>query len=88
MDAIGDSHKPAVTVTYFVPDECKSGGRYETVTEQIKRVDTVMQKIILMCTEGHAGMDVVIEIDVAGITDGLYYASRSAVCFLFIKSIN
>lgn len=30
---------PAVTVTYFVPDERKSGGSYETVTKPIRHID-------------------------------------------------
>ena len=31
--------QPVVTVTYFVPDERKQGGSYETVTKPIRRID-------------------------------------------------
>ncbi len=37
----------AVTVTYFVPDKNKSGGRYVTVTGFFKRVDTCEQVLLL-----------------------------------------
>ena len=30
---------PALTVTYFVPDERKQGGSYETVTKPIRHID-------------------------------------------------
>ena len=33
------SEHPSVTVTYFKPDEKKSGGAYETVTGKVKKVD-------------------------------------------------
>ena len=41
---------PCVTVTYFVPDERKSGGKYVTVTGQVKRVDDCQQ--LLRLTDG------------------------------------
>ena len=40
------SRNPSVTVTWFVPDERKSGGRYVTATGQFKRVDDYGQKLI------------------------------------------
>lgn len=42
--------KPAVTVTYFVPDEKKSGGAYSTVTGFLKRIDEYER--VLMLTDG------------------------------------
>ena len=33
--------RPAASVTYFVPDERKAGGSYQTVTGEVKRIDTV-----------------------------------------------
>ena len=33
--------RPAVTVTYFVPDPLKPGGLYRTATEKVRRVDAV-----------------------------------------------
>lgn len=41
---------PAVTVQYFEPDRCKSGGSYVTVTGRIKRVDEYEQ--VLRLTDG------------------------------------
>ena len=32
---------PAVSITYFVPDERKNGGSYQTVTGEVKRIDAV-----------------------------------------------
>ena len=37
---------PTVTVTYFVPDECKSGGAYVTHTGVLKRVDEVERMVV------------------------------------------
>ena len=39
--------KPAVTVTYFVPDEKKSGGAYATVTGFLKRIDEYERELVL-----------------------------------------
>lgn len=33
--------RPTVTITYFVPDERKAGGSYQTVTGAARRIDTV-----------------------------------------------
>lgn len=38
--------KPLVTVTYFVPDDKKDGGRYVNVTDYIKKIDTLSREII------------------------------------------
>ena len=38
---------PTVTVTYFVPDERKSGGAYVTHTGTLKRVDEVESMVVL-----------------------------------------
>ena len=48
MDNLADC--PKVSVTYFVPDERKSGGAYVTVTGQVKKVDEFERLLIL--TEG------------------------------------
>jgi len=45
--AIAKGMKPEISVTYFVPDPLKSGGRYETVTERIRKVDTGRQVMVL-----------------------------------------
>jgi hypothetical protein len=66
-DVIDDGHHPALSITYFVPDAKKAGGEYLTVTEQIKKIDSVRRKIILMKKEGRAGLNV--EIDIDKVTD-------------------
>lgn len=33
--------RPTVSITYFVPDERKNGGSYQTVTGEVRRIDTV-----------------------------------------------
>ncbi len=41
-----EKERPLITVTYFVPDERKEGGKYVTETKNLKRVDTTMRKMI------------------------------------------
>ena len=36
-----------VTFTYFIPDSKKDGGKYETITDEIKKIDTYKKIIIL-----------------------------------------
>ena len=43
---IDEGGRPEITVTYFVPDKTKSGGRYETFIGEVKRVDTTLLKLI------------------------------------------
>lgn len=38
--------RPAVTVRYFIPDERKSGGRYEEYTGTLKKIDEVAEILI------------------------------------------
>ncbi len=33
--------RPTASVTYFVPDERKAGGSYQTITGEVKRIDVV-----------------------------------------------
>ena len=66
-DAAANGYSPLLSITYFVPDELKSGGEYVTVTERIKKVDTVRRKIILERTEGYSQSNA--EIDIDRITD-------------------
>lgn len=42
--------RPVVSVTYFVPDERKSGGAYVTVTGIVKKVDDYQR--LLLLTDG------------------------------------
>lgn len=46
------AQRPQVTVTYFVPDERKAGGKYVTVTGTVKRVDSCEQ--VLCLTDGRS----------------------------------
>ena len=41
------SQKPKVTITYFLPDAKKDGGKYVTVTGNVKRIEEYKQVIIL-----------------------------------------
>ena len=41
------SNKPKVTITYFIPDMKKNGGKYNTQVGNIKKVDKFKQIIIL-----------------------------------------
>lgn len=38
---------PSLTVTFFVPDEKKSGGRYVTKTGNLKKIDLIQQWMLL-----------------------------------------
>ena len=40
--------QPQITVTYFKPDEKKSGGSYITVTGNIKKIDEYEDTIMLV----------------------------------------
>ncbi len=39
--------KPIVTITYFVPDLRKEGGKYVTIKGVVKKIDKLKQEIIL-----------------------------------------
>lgn len=39
--------KPNITVTYFVPDSKKDGGKYITITGKIIKIDEYKQRLIL-----------------------------------------
>ena len=44
------NEQPEITVTRFVPDERKAGGRYETVTGRVRRLDEANR--VLLLTDG------------------------------------
>ena len=48
LDNLAD--RPVVSVTYFVPDERKSGGAYITVAGRVKKVDDYQR--LLLLTDG------------------------------------
>lgn len=41
-------NNPKITITYFVPDYKKNGGKYQTITENVKKIDQYNKLIILM----------------------------------------
>lgn len=46
--AIVGGQRPTITILYFIPDEKKKGGRYNTISAQVKRIDSANQKMILV----------------------------------------
>lgn len=38
---------PKITIIYFIPDNKKKGGKYQSITENIKKIDTYNKFIIL-----------------------------------------
>ena len=57
--------QPAVSVVRFVPDERKAGGRYETVTGRLRRLDEANRALIL--TDGsRIDLDTIAELTVEG----------------------
>ena len=57
------SEHPVVTVTFFRSDEKKGGGRYETQTGRVRRLDEVNRTLIL--TDGTAiDLDTVVELQI------------------------
>ena len=46
-DVIQDGHTPELSITHFVPDEKKAGGKYVTITGKIKKVDPISGQIQL-----------------------------------------
>lgn len=46
--AAAGGKRPVVTVTCFIPDERKAGGRYAEITARVKRIDAANRKMILL----------------------------------------
>lgn len=40
-------NRPTASITYFVPDERKTGGSYQTITGVVRRIDTVNSVLLL-----------------------------------------
>ena len=60
--AAGRGEHPAAAITYFIPDPLKPGGRYETITETVRKVDPVAQTVVLEKQVGRAGIHMEIRI--------------------------
>ena len=41
------SNKPELEVTYFIPDSKKDGGRYETILDNINKINIYKQQMIM-----------------------------------------
>lgn len=59
---------PTVSITYFVPDNRKNGGAYQTLTGKIKRVDDVA-RVIFMVDGSIIPLDDVYTLSCEGIQD-------------------
>ena len=55
MDMIASGEKPELSITWFIPDPLKAGGRYETVQEKIRKIDPAEQTITLDRKIGKSG---------------------------------
>ena len=55
-------HRLEVSVLVFVPDSRKAGGRYETVTGRVKRLDRAARKLILL-DGGTPPRDIALDLD-------------------------
>ena len=62
-DRIAEGAHPRVTMTVFLPDERKEGGRYVEITDRVKRVDKVEKRIVLMGAEGNGKGNRVIQME-------------------------
>lgn len=66
-----EAEHPEAAFTYFIPDTRKEGGRYDTLTARVKRIDEFKQEVIL--TDGRSiPMGDLLEVDCehAGTPDG------------------
>ena len=46
--AAAGGKRPVVTITCFIPDERKAGGRYAEITARVRRIDAANRKMILL----------------------------------------
>ena len=53
---------PEVSVTYFIPDERKAGGKYVTVTGNVKKFD-VFQRIMVLTDGTMIPLDEILELE-------------------------
>jgi hypothetical protein len=61
---------PTVSVTYFIPDDRKSGGIYVTVTGMVQKIETE-QKFIMLSDHFAIPLD-----DIIAITEDLFHKSN------------
>lgn len=63
-DIMREEH-PCVKVRFFVPDALKDGGRYETFTGTVKRID-MLERIIFFADRTSIKLDDVVDIEETG----------------------
>ena len=66
-DALARGEHPLLTLTVFIPDEKKDGGRYEDVTAAVKRIDEQRRKIVL--TDPKSSVQNNIEFDIGRVVN-------------------
>ena len=62
-DVLEDGHYPVLKFTYFLNDSMKQGGSYVTMTERVRKIDTVGRKIQLFKTVGASKSYMELEMD-------------------------
>lgn len=62
---ICQKERPNVKVTYFVPDLLKAGGRYETITGTVKRVDPY-ERLLIFTDKRTVKIDNILDIEETG----------------------
>ena len=62
---ICQKERPNVKVTYFVPDLLKDGGRYETITGTVKRVDPC-ERLMIFTDKRTIKIDNILDIEETG----------------------
>ena len=62
-DVTDDGEHPEISFTVFVPDKFKAGGSYETITDTVRKVDSVFRQVVFMSTEGKGGLNKTIDFD-------------------------
>ena len=62
-DQIEDGLHPRIRFTVFAPDERKSGGRYDEVTDRVYQIDAVHRRVVLESRVGRGGLRRSLEMD-------------------------
>lgn len=63
VDVLEDGHHPVLKFTYFLNDLRKDGGSYVTLTERVRKIDTVGRKIQLYKKTGLSGSYMELDMD-------------------------
>lgn len=62
QQAAASGNQPVISITYFIPDEQKTGGRYQTIKAAILRVDTTNRQLLL-ASRNHPELPETVQID-------------------------